>query len=1196
MPSFEYKEISPNSRELLAACLSLQLWPRNWSAFVRLTKICGEAAFSILRPNTVTGLTLLSQKVQRSDRVTSLCAAMIKNAPDYPMAEDYLSEVEWGAVSVQYEGSLFRIFYGGPYDTPYEYWQEYLLYFSSRSQTRNEVVDVVLRLQDEILRSILLPPISNDDIEPGHLEMPPTEFVEQVIQYLERFETGKLSKSSIHSGQCLQRDFVEKTSLPQAPDEIQDLFQPFVFIDDGSTVLPLFPVSSLGSLPCHLAESMQTELQKEGSRKAFRQSIARYIANCGFRKNVLLNVETRVGGSNICFDIGIVTSQGLVLLDLVDGNDDHNSRSKELNAKLIKLRRLRKDNKRVEISGEGPNGLTQHVSLLRSEKQEFIGVYLMTSFLQLGMVGIDFEPDFSMFSLPSLLGILAEAENTSQFWRFLVFYKNERQRMGPFATPIDCFFLFRDFFESIEDGATRFSMVAVDPHWGTVERFKSLAKISEVLRTTGEALHPDFWRVLTNTDSIVRLGRKSGTDLRVYLNRKGGGFTRIRIVDEFALQAGRMFGFFEELVEDVIQWHEKKVGSVELPDIVIDRSEKPLGDAGFRVVRFPDGSLSVTFNVDELQQAFSDVADRSLEWKLLERLLLAAGIPDSYVSEVGEQLRDEILGKPRFLMSALTKEVAFPEGIAFVEAEDRHFKFARKELAIAAKTSGVQPGNFVGASAKERINAFRGEYYKVIQRELSRFDWFGLMQVLLQECGARSFEEWMDRKRTKQSLRHDVAYDRAKERSKRHETFIQDHKNLRLLIEILNDDRPDGSEKVGKEDVGKLIAMSDWFHVIQSASDMVHYGLEHAELNLSEDFVPSIAYPDKFTAAQNRFRDIESAERTLWLGQNGPDLLQGIEPFVNAFSDRMLKSLGFRFEIMLAVLDALSRWGFSEGRHESPIYLERKGVIAEELATTIKAERSEILSALNWLILDHTRMRYVEGADAPASMMPIWESKKRPYRYTIKPLIGLNDHIIWEPNSCDSAKDHWLNSIVHGQSPIEFPDNTITSKVAAIKSKVEENLEESVFRTFRGFSQYVEKNLDLAKRFKNCGLPKHLGDFDVLVLLEEKQLLVAVECKDLYSPYCVKDARRFRDKLYGREGRNESGYYDKAENRGVFLENSSEKVFELLGWPKPKAGLEVVNVFVVPRVSLWHFYSPREYFLEPHSLESLLVRLQLQDV
>src|SRR5262249_17367976 len=120
------------------------------------------------------------------------------------------------------------------------------------------------------------------------------------------------------------------------------------------------------------------------------------------------------------------------------------------------------------------------------------------------------------------------------------------------------------------------------------------------------------------------------------------------------------------------------------------------------------------------------------------------------------------------------------------------------------------------------------------------------------------------------------------------------------------------------------------------------------------------------------------------------------------FLDKMDKnfkaSLGFRFWNMVNVLQVLSMWPrANEGEgEEKTCYSATPSKIAEVCEATINDfDTTEIDMILEFLTLKSDQMLIVQGQTELCKDLPVWEYYKRHARYSIRPLIRINEIFYW---------------------------------------------------------------------------------------------------------------------------------------------------------------------------------------------------------
>lgn len=171
------------------------------------------------------------------------------------------------------------------------------------------------------------------------------------------------------------------------------------------------------------------------------------------------------------------------------------------------------------------------------------------------------------------------------------------------------------------------------------------------------------------------------------------------------------------------------------------------------------------------------------------------------------------------------------------------------------------------------------------------------------------------------------------------------------------------------------------------------------------------------------------------------------------------------------------------------------------------------------------RIRRLVGIEMGTEDVPVWEHSKRTARYTIRPMVRLsNGHLLWGAAMADRAARIWTNSISAGYLPADFPWPAVRGVVSRVKKRLEDGLEDAAFAVSARATPYAVKGIDFKYRFPKKGFPD-VGDFDVLAYWPEGNRWLIGECKYNQPTFCLKDARRLRDRVFG--GNSEAGQFVK---------------------------------------------------------------------
>ena len=101
--------------------------------------------------------------------------------------------------------------------------------------------------------------------------------------------------------------------------------------------------------------------------------------------------------------------------------------------------------------------------------------------------------------------------------------------------------------------------------------------------------------------------------------------------------------------------------------------------------------------------------------------------------------------------------------------------------------------------------------------------------------------------------------------------------------------------------------------------------------------------------------------------------------------------------------------------------------------------------------------------------------------------------------------------------------------------------------------------------------------------------MVFAECKYNQPAYAIKDGRRLRDRIYGRDENDSSGQFSHIAARRAFIAKHRSRMLELLGWPTA-AQLPAQNVeLYVSRETYFWMVNP------PYPVPTVFVRVDSLD-
>ncbi|POZ61029.1 hypothetical protein C2I19_15770 [Chromobacterium alticapitis] len=835
-----------------------------------------------------------------------------------------------------------------------------------------------------------------------------------------------------------------------------------------------------------------------------------------------------------------------------------------------------------------------------------------------GLLNLPDEP-LRLLPLADFITIFDGLQTLEDLQRYWTFCDRHQSTLTPFSRgPADLFASFNDADEVLVDGAVEPTMISLDPSWGTSSRFKTLAEFwSRAPRVFPD--HTSAWRLSEGTEGVIVMSSRSSKVI-AYSTLVGDCTVQalLEIKDDLALEDGRMVDLFIQILADssfrcrglladapLFQLdHLLFVCKRGASNTIIGDDEANSGapkNAG-PVVTTAKGSFGRTavihfdINVRAVLAGLSDATDGSFEVQCLVEAIRKSH--DALGMSLPEGLEGAVLSTSgelaRYTLRVANRRVDVPDHPSVIIPRMSDYKLARKQLAEVIRDQGLAPGQYTLSEAKEKIDLASAQFRLRIEGRLAQLDRLQLIRACIEQHDALLATERERIERARQSLSHEVDYDRVDAIEEARQQYGTVARHYRYLLEKAISSQVSGPSEVTPDVLRELVGRVDWLMSLAGASDVLHNGVDVAGITIDDSFIPEIFYSDGSNDREARFAR-EYAKTRLGLGENRKDVVEGESAallesadFNNAFET----DLGFNPSDLftsISVLAQAQRRGFA--KELSLSYGASPDKLAEKLASDIKdlgKEKAERIVA--FLTLSETGLLHLAGRDVQEVEVPYWEHSKRAHRYAIRPLVRVGDELRWGAEAASRCMFNWMSSVRDGYLPADFGWPNIEQAVRRVKASIEKRLELHSEEIFSRHAPFVARGIDFYRRFQAEGF-EDVGDFDVLAYWPDHNLLVAVECKYNQPAYTMKDSRRMREKIFGRK-EDDKGQIGKVLRRGAFLERHRTRMLELLGWPKPASAPErYVELYVSRDIYYWMVHPPypvQTHFVRISTLDSWL--------
>lgn len=1141
--------------------------------------------------------------------------ALYATWPHFPTLEDFSPEADWGQTKVSLRGRFVSVFYGSNIERVPDFIEAFRITYADVPDALTQM-DLVVALQAMIIEAI--PHLAQHpvvDAERGHVELPPEDFWLLCRDVLQNIGQQSISWRQ-RAGTSLDVD-VGGYKAPLTWESFGNAAftgdaVPFLGVNIAATWYPMAVRNAPGTVVDHWAKRNASGVGPKVHRRLGQFILERFDGT--LPGPVMLTL-----GGELCKELPIssVTSAptGVYLVCACD-HKLLDKQSAVAAAVLVKARQAK--DIRFKIVG-GPEVLLSEdgVNGLSADELHIVLVPILAG----TSAGLLNRPDKPVRLLPlaDLITIFDSLENLEDLQRYWVFCDGQRSALTPFSRgPADLFASFKDTDEVLVDGAIEPTMISLDPSWGTSWRFKVLAEFW----SRAPRIFPDRtsgWQLSGGTEGVTEM-KSRGHKVIAYSTLVGDCTVQalLEIKDDLDLEDGRMVDLFIQILADSLFRCQGLLATAPLFQLdhvlfVCKRSASStiIGHDGADfgttknaspVVTAAEGSFGraavVHLDVDvrAVLGGLTDATDGSFEVQCLVETIrkshdalgmaLPEGLDEAVLSTAGELAR--------YTLRVANRRVDVPDHPRAVIPRMSDYKLARKQLAEVIRDQGLAPGRYSLSEAKEKIDLASAKFRLRIEERLAQLDRLQLIRACIEQHDALLATERGQIERARQSLSHEVDYDRVEAVEEARKQYGTLARHYRYLLEKVVSSEASGPREVTHDVLRELVGKIDWLMTLAGASDVLHNGIDVAGVAINDSFIPEVFYSDGSNDREVRFAR-EYAKTRLGLGENRKDVVEGeSEALLEStdFNNAFEADLGFNLSDLftsLSVLTHAQHYGFATELSLS--YGTSPNKLAEKLASEIKdlgQEKAEFIVA--FLTLSGTGLMRLAGRDVQEEEVPYWEHSKRVHRYAIRPLVQVGDELRWGAEAASRCMFNWMSSVRDGYLPADFGWPNIEHVVRQVKASIERRLEFRSEEIFRRHTSFVVRGIDFYRKFRAEGF-EDVGDFDVLAYWPDHNLLVAVECKYNQPAYTMKDGRRIRDKIFGRKD-DDKGQIGKVLRRGVFLEQHRTRMLELLGWPKPvKAAERYVELYVSRDISYWMVHPPYPvptHFVRVSTLDSWL--------
>lgn len=1117
--------------------------------------------------------------------------------PEFPMLEDFSPEADWGQTKVRLGREFVPMFYGSCIERTPDFVEAFRITYAHVPEAQADM-DLAVALQARIIEAMpALRTAPAEESQRAYVEVPPEDFWLACRATL--LQVGAdIAEWRANAGGALETRFgtfkAPLTWSSFGDAAMQGTALPFLAVESGGTWVPMSVRSAPGVVIDHWANK-----ELAGGSAHTHRRLARFVAE-RFRGTVMGPLTLFVADT-ACEDLPIScvisADHGVYLICACDhaSNERLSTAAKAVYAKARRGAPIHfrlADGRGLMVSKDGTNG--------PSADELRIIIVITQAGTAFGSVAVPERPTrlLPLTDFITIFDSLSDLDELERYWKFV---DSQRRSLSPFSTgPADLFAAFKDAHGVLVEGAISPTFIGLDPHWGTSWRFKELTDFW----SRAPSVFPDGsagWWLTHGTEGVVEL--QSRHHKAVAYSTSVGTCTvqtLVEITKGLRVEDARMVDLFAQLLADCTYRCRELISDIPLfrlshvlfncelapsSSVGIDEAPQPIEGFARAVTSAKEdavrkGMLHLQVDARAVLAGLNGAKDGSFEVRCLletlERCHAVCGL--ELPIGLGDQLRGRASEPARYHLKVAVRNVDVPDYVEPVIPSPADYKLARKHLATEIMVLGLAPGRYELAEAKAKIDPASARLRLHIENRLASFDRHQLLRAFIEQHDALLVTERMKVQRARQSLAHDVEYDRLDVVEQARKEFGSAARHYRYLLEKIVSSPATGNVDVTDDVLRELVGLVDWYMVLTGASDVLHNGIDVGGVVIDDSYILEVFYSGGSDARETEFAR-EYAKSRLGLGAINEDAVEGesedllsSEKLTSAF----VADLGFDLQNLLTALAVLSqaqRYGF--GDELSLSYVATPSHVAQGLADSIeRLDLEEAEKIVAFLTLSETGVRRLAGKDVDEADVPYWEHSKRIHRYAIRPLVVDGTNLHWGAEAASRSMNIWTSAVRDGYLPADFAWPHVEPVIREIKESIENRLELRTEEIFRRHTPFVHRGIDFFRRFRGEGF-EDVGDFDVFAYWPDENLLATVECKYNQPPYTVKDSRRLRDRIFGKAEDDKAGQFSRILRRRQFLEKNRLRMLELLKWPKSEAKrFRHVELYVSRDVYYWMVHPP----------------------
>ncbi|WP_271400051.1 hypothetical protein [Salinicoccus roseus] len=764
----------------------------------------------------------------------------------------------------------------------------------------------------------------------------------------------------------------------------------------------------------------------------------------------------------------------------------------------------------------------------------------------------------------TLVGLFNYATDINEIVKFITYFNTrDKQRTINSSGTLALFHSWRDADEVLDEGASE-SMLVIMPYRSAHEThnyFSSAIRHFPINYDENLSLIHSWNKKKDELTALSLVRKDNSNKLQIFVvnDRKIMLFESSTILEDQTEESISSLNSFEEIMENginefketIMQYYSGQILDLRLVSkkLIDHYSEQydVIKTKYCRKVEVKKHENNVTF----IQPFWKKIIEDSLEsqTKKFENDLLKSMLHNLQYLDT-EKVFEEINKTNSELRTSKIERLEIPyyinPHISFSQPTNTAFKMVRKLIAITIKKLSLEPGEYQEEKITNVVRRFRNEIRDALLINLSCYSKIELHELLLNIYSTIVHEIHIHQKRllffeSKNELDEEIKSNLKKKTI----TLREELRVYKGVLEYLIDENLSLTER-GEErtpssiEVQELIAFSKWIMDFQSMSDAINYGATGwSILKIRDDFVVEILETEKYLADVRMLQNLK---------YNYGDYSDRNEALDKDFIDKINIAFKNDTQIELTLLTTLLNILSS---HEVIVDLERKGKlktfnnivevqvqhIASYFTEVTNFSLEEFYTALKFIVIETEKLRNQSG------VIPIWEKKKRKYKFYAQPIVYIGDSLLFSPVSIQSLEETWIYGILNFVLPYDTDMAETLKVIKAWKKKYEDKIVQDIASIFSDSRYTIYIDQELYKLDKKGNHPRDLGDYDLIVINKVDKEILLFEVKYMRVSQTMKDSMGDQSEYFiGKKAKAK-----KFQRRVEYFEDNKEKILNNLG-------------------------------------------------